>query len=131
MPTARARAGTAGARRYRDITPALWREGSLVRNGIGQATYRGRFLLLCRFFDGRLHGLARRHGAEEHCYPALISVETLRRLDYFSSFPQLATFAAHVRDRRAAREAAGTGTPPTRAAPSHVLSPASGYHTSA
>jgi seryl-tRNA synthetase len=129
MPSARARAGTARDRHYRDVTPALLREGSLVMSGAGQVTYRGRFLSLCRFFAGRLHGLARRHGAEEHCYPALISVATLRRLDYFASFPQHATFATHFTDRTAAREAARTGRPAGLAEPKHVLSPAVCYHT--
>jgi seryl-tRNA synthetase len=125
MPSPRGNARTAARRAYRDVTPALLRQRSLFMSGAGQATYGGRFLSLCRFFDRCVRGLARRQGAEEHCYPALIPVATLRRLEYFASFPQLAMLATHFTDRTAA--AAGRGA--RLAGPSHALSPALCYHT--
>jgi seryl-tRNA synthetase len=126
MPSAMAR-----ARRYWDITPTLTREGSLFMSGVGQVTYGGRFLSICRFFDRCFRSLARRHRAEEHCYPALIPVQTLRRLEYFSSFPQFATFATHFKDRAAAWGAAARAGRPAAglAEPRHLLTPAVCYHT--
>jgi seryl-tRNA synthetase len=95
-----------------NVTPALVSEGSLFASGAGQWIRRGPFLAVCNFFDERLRALARNCGAEEHSYPAMIRAEVLRELDYFSSFPELATFATHSNGGR-----------------DHVLSPAVCYHT--
>jgi seryl-tRNA synthetase len=131
MPSARDSATPARGKRYWDVVPALLRERSLVISGIGQVTYGGRFLSVCRFFDRCLRNLARRYHADEHSYPALIPVETLRQLEYFASFPQFATFATHFKDRAAASGSAAVAGRPGRglAEPRHVLSPAVCYHT--
>jgi seryl-tRNA synthetase len=124
-------ARSGAGKRDRDVPGALLRERSVVFQGPGQIAYGGRFLALCRFFDGCFRGLARRHGAAEEAYPPLIRVATLRRLGYFSSFPQLATFATHFRDGAAVGRLAvpGRRPGPGLAVPTHVLSPALCYHT--
>ena len=101
-------------RRYWSVMPDLLREGWLFASGTGQLAYSGRFLAVCHFFDARLRNMARRRRAAEHCYPALIPTETLRQLDFFASFPHLATFASHRKSKD----------------PDHALSPAVCYHTS-
>lgn len=99
--------------RYWPVMPGLLRGGELFASGAGQLGCAGRFLAACRFFDDEFHSMARRRRAQEHSYPALMPAATLRKLEFFSSFPQFATFASHSASKN----------------PEHVLSPAICYHT--
>jgi len=102
----------------------------------GQAALSGPLLGLARRLDGAFAALAGEWQAEEHQFPTLISAADLDRLDYFRSFPQLATFAATL-DQQAdnldqflggevVRDGAVqlTGIEPVR----EVLTPAACYH---
>ena len=102
-----------GYKRYWPVMRDLLRKRWLFASGAGQLACAGRFLAVCRYFDECFRKMGRRQGAAEHCYPALIPAETLRQLDFFASFPQLATFASHSGSRNR----------------DHILSPAVCYHT--
>jgi hypothetical protein len=73
----------------------------------GLVSAAGMFAALCRYFDDLLESLALRREATLHAYPALLSCEVLKRVEYFDSFPGVATTA---------RE-------------SYAISPAICYHT--
>jgi seryl-tRNA synthetase len=117
--------------RYRDALPRLLREGAVFVSGAGQVAYEGPFLAVSQFVDEHLLDLAARLQARRQAYPAMLPLEAARRLGYFSSFPQLSTFATHFKDQRTA---ARYGAAPGRvieglAGPGHLLSPAVCYHT--
>lgn len=67
----------------------------------------GMFAGLCLYFDQLLESMAMRRGAVQHAYPAVISRNTLERVDYFDSFPGIATLAGEQ----------------------HAITPAVCYHT--
>jgi len=87
-------------------------------SGRGQLTLEGDSFLLLRYFDENFRRIARKHSALEHKYPTLIPKKVLEKLEYFSSFPTLATFATHFAEGTKRLEKAD-----------HVLSPAVCYHT--
>ncbi|MGI8758359.1 MAG: aminoacyl--tRNA ligase-related protein [Acidimicrobiales bacterium] len=60
--------------------------------GSGQATLWGPLLELAERLDRRFAALARRWHAEELRFPPCIAAADLERIDYFRSFPHLATF---------------------------------------
>ncbi len=58
----------------------------------GQATLWGPLLELAESLDRRFVALSRRWDAAEMCFPPSIAAADLERIDYFRSFPHLATF---------------------------------------
>ena len=105
----------------------------------GQSAFSGPALALYQRLDAAFVRLARRMGAEDHAFPTMIPAAALARIDYFRSFPQLATFAATLHDddanldrfRADADEdaAAKRGLVLTQLAPVRdVLTPAACYH---
>lgn len=103
----------------------------------GQAAIAGELLALQRDLDRALRGLAARVHAEEVDVPPIFPAAALQRIDYFASFPHLATFAC-VHDEAPDNLKAFAGDPwdeagqalrlgaltPTR----DVLTPAACYH---
>jgi len=103
----------------------------------GQATLSGPLLDLAVRLDRRFVTLARRFEPVELRFPALIAAAELERIDYFRSFPQLATFPVglDVDDGNLERFRAGEPVSAdgelnlSRLAPVHdVLTPAACYH---
>lgn len=103
----------------------------------GQATLSGPLLGLADRLDRSFLALARRWEPVELRFPALISAAELERIDYFRSFPQLATFPACLDADDANLDHFRTGEPVgtdgelhlTRLSPTRdVLTPAACYH---
>lgn len=103
----------------------------------GQATLSGPLLELAERLDRRFAGLAGRWGAEELRFPTFIAAAELERIDWFRSFPQLATFpvSLHADEANLARFTAGepvTGDGRVQLAElapvRDVLTPAACYH---
>lgn len=113
-----------------DLPGLTWREN-------GQAVLSGELLSLYRALDGGFRSLAARVAALEVDVPPLFPASALQRIDYFASFPHLATFAcvhaeepANLKAFAAAPWDAEAGAlqlgalTPTR----DVLTPAACYH---
>ena len=81
--------------------------GWLFPHESGLVTGAGIFAGLCQYFDHVLESIALRRGAIPHAYPALISQDILNKVEYFDSFPGVATPAGER----------------------HAISPAVCYHT--
>lgn len=103
----------------------------------GQAVLSGPLLSYARKLDAAFVALGEAYAAEEHRFPTFINAIELAKLDYFRSFPQLATFPVTLRrdDDNLGRFVAGesvrgdgslalTELDPVRA----VLTPAACYH---
>ena len=91
----------------------LDRDHLFQATGRGQLAFGGNFVKVERFFDKLFMDLAVRYAAREHSYSSLISRSLLERLEFFSSFPRLATYAAPQSEL---------------SRKNHVLSPAVCYH---
>jgi len=61
-----------------------------------QAVLGGELLALYRRLDAAFTRLGTREAAPEVMYPTLLAAEHLAKLDYFRSFPHLATFACNL-----------------------------------
>lgn len=103
----------------------------------GQSAFHGPLLDLYRRLDRLFAGWAAECAAEEHLFPAFIPAEALARLNYFQSFPHLATFPvaleddpSNLREFSAANAApGGEAVRLTRIVPPReVLTPAACYH---
>ena len=103
----------------------------------GQTVLSGDLLDLDRRLDAIFTGWAQRWGAVEYRFPACVEARHLERLDYFQSFPHLATFPVTLdRDQDNIREFAGghACSPqgavklPKLSPTEHVLTPAACYH---
>lgn len=103
----------------------------------GQATLSGPLLALAGRLDRRFVAMARRWQAEELRFPPVIAAAELERIDYFRSFPHLATFASCLDAGEANLEAFTGGQPVTAdgrvqltelAPVREVLTPAACYH---
>jgi len=103
----------------------------------GQATLSGPLLDLAERLDRRFVALARRFEPMELRFPALIAAAELERIDYFRSFPQLATFPVCLDGDEDNLDRFRAGEPVTaegelnlsRLAPvQDVLTPAACYH---
>ena len=79
--------------RTADALPALLERGWISLGGPGLIRCTGPFVALCSYFDAAFAALARRRGAQFHSYPGIVSRQLLERLEYFSSFPGVATEA--------------------------------------
>ena len=103
----------------------------------GQTVLNGDLLELDRRLDTVFTGWARRWNAQEYRFPACIEARHLDRLDYFRSFPHLATFPVTLErggdtierfsasDPCSAEGAVALGALDTVR---HVLTPAACYH---
>jgi hypothetical protein len=102
----------------------------------GQSVLSGPLLALADRLDGRFLAWAARWGAEDHRFPSFLSAATLERIDWFRSFPQLATLPAclDAGEDNLARFTGGSPVVdgvvhPTELAPIRdVLTPAACYH---
>jgi seryl-tRNA synthetase len=79
--------------RTADALPALLERGWISVGGPGLIRCTGPFVALCSYFDAAFAALAWRRGAQFHAYPGVVSRQLLERLEYFSSFPGVATDA--------------------------------------
>jgi seryl-tRNA synthetase len=111
--------------------PQLVRDGYVFAAPEGQIASEGPFLAVCEFLDRYFVGLAARFQARRQSYPATLPIDVARRLGYFSSFPQLSTFAVPFRSGRAASRFGANPRQKLRGLPDprHLLSPAVCYHT--
>lgn len=109
----------------------------LVWYASGQSGFRGALLTLSRKLDETFLTWAAMWQAEERSYPLFIRAAELAKLDYLSSFPQLATFPVHLAQQEANIEAFVGGLAAadparvelTQAAPiEDLLTPAACYH---
>lgn len=103
----------------------------------GQTVLSGDLLELDRRLDGIFTGWARRWSATEYRFPACVEARHLERLDYFRSFPHLATFPVTLERDKANIEAFANGEAcaadgsvnlTNLAGTDHVLTPAACYH---
>lgn len=103
----------------------------------GQTVLCGDLLELDARLDAIFTGWARRWGAVEYRFPACVEARHLERLDYFRSFPHLATFPVSLEREHAnisgfahgnACDAHGNVKLPRLAPTEHVLTPAACYH---
>ena len=105
-------------------------------DGAGNVTLSGALLELADRLDADFVALAAAWGAVEMRFPTLIAAAELERIDYFRSFPHLATYAACLAGDEANVAAFTAGDPVvdgairlTQLAPvRHVLTPAACYH---
>ena len=105
--------------------------------GNGQSVLFGPLLELAERLDRRFLSLASQWGAADHRFPPFLGATVLERIDWFRSFPQLATFPACLAedDANLARftdgqpvDAEGTIHPTALAPIRDVLTPAACYH---
>ncbi len=103
----------------------------------GQSVLSGPLLDLAERLDRRFVALADRWGAADHRFPALLPAAVLERIDWFRSFPQLATFPATLDDGEDNLARFTDGEPVDRDGRVHatelapirdVLTPAACYH---
>lgn len=105
-------------------------------DGAGNATLDGALLRLADRLDAAFVRLAGQWSAHELRFPSLIAVAELERIDFFRSFPHLATYAACLHDADTNLDAFTSAAPVTggtvnltELAPvRHVLTPAACYH---
>lgn len=111
--------------------------GDLGHRGRGLTVLSGELLGLDRQLDRVIVAWAERLGAREYRFPPCIEARHLARLDYFRSFPHLATFPATLDGARENLETFSRSGPVAadghvelgRLAPvEHVLTPAACYH---
>ncbi|HVE45378.1 MAG TPA: hypothetical protein VNA57_01340 [Acidimicrobiales bacterium] len=119
------------------MTPTAIEAAGLTWRLSGQATLSGPLLDLADRLDRRFVSMSGSWGAEELRFPPLIAAAELERIDYFRSFPHLATFAACLGTEEANLETFTAGDPVgadgslrlTELAPvTEVLTPAACYH---
>jgi seryl-tRNA synthetase len=100
------------------------------------ATLKGALLALQRALDAKFLAWADELDAEEYQFPRLIAAAHLDKMDYFRSFPHLATFAVTLGrdpanlaavDTGAVQSGGGLGLPGLQPV-THVLTPAACYH---
>ena len=116
------------------VVAELRARGELWDAAPGLTGLRGDVRHLRRRVERALAALDASEGAEEWSVPAALSLETLARADYFASFPQWLTLAAHLREDAAALEAVARSDRPAQAAraaaapAAAALPPAVCYH---
>ncbi|KAA9373311.1 hypothetical protein F5972_35910 [Microbispora cellulosiformans] len=80
-----------------DVFEELVESGAVAELGEGQFCLDQGFLTLMDYLDGRLREIVRRRlSGREYRYPTLLSVDTLRRAGYLSSFPQFLMFVTRL-----------------------------------
>lgn len=120
-----------------DPFEALMAHGWIHPSADGSFAYSGLMLDLYRALDLSVARAALSLGASEHKFPALISLETLRRSGYLENFPHQVKFVSHLPEQQDWIEAFkgrlgdDAGAALASAAPvydAHVLSPTVCYH---
>jgi seryl-tRNA synthetase len=114
----------------------LRRRGELWSPAPGLVGLRGATLRLRRGLDRELQSLCAAAADEEWQLPPALPLQTLVRADYFASFPQWLTTAAHLTDdadrllalASASADDAGTAVAAAAAPPAAALQPALCYH---
>ena len=116
------------------VVAELERRGELFAAAPGAIGLRGDLYALHRAIEARIAQLARALAPDEWAVPAVVSLETLQRADYFASFPQWLTLASHLTDDEAALERVALATEPADAVaaaarpPRAAMPPAVCYH---
>lgn len=116
------------------ITTALLQRGELWSPAPGLIGMRGELLRTFRLVRREVAHLAARETDDEWLAPPAVSLQTLRRAEYFSSFPQWLTAASHLRDEPVALERVARAEDPASAVggalapPAAALPPAVCYH---
>ncbi len=95
---------------------ALRARGELWESAPGLAGLRGDALALRGALERLAAAAAGAEGAEEWAPPPALALDTLARAQYFASFPQWLTLAAHLREDAAALERVARSGDPARAA---------------
>ena len=90
--------------------------GELWEAAPGLVGLRGDVLALRRSLERALVAAAGADAAEEWAPPAALALETLARADYFASFPQWLTLAAHLGEDAACLEGVARSADPAAAA---------------
>lgn len=117
-----------------EVVRALYERGDLWRSAPGLTGLRGRTGSLCAGIEKALGALLLDDSVEEWRVPPALPLEVLERADYFTSFPQWLTVAAHLDSDREAMERVATAASPAVAcrsalAPAEIaLMPAVCYH---
>jgi seryl-tRNA synthetase len=106
------------------VVAELRRRGELRESGPGLTALRGEALALYRGLEAELRSLALESTPDEWLLPPAIEFETLARADYFASFPQWLTAAAHMSSDETRLEQVATAADPAAAARA-ALEPAS------
>jgi len=113
------------------------RERSAGHRDRGQTVLQGELLDLDRRLDAIFTGWAQCWNAREYRFPACIEARHLDRLDYFHSFPHLATFPVTLEGDKENIERFAASDPCSRegnvtlgnlGSVEHVLTPAACYH---
>jgi seryl-tRNA synthetase len=116
------------------VVGRLRASGQLWQPAPGMVALRGAALRLYRSIEEAVRRVASRETADEWQVPPALPFETLRRADYFASFPQWLTAAAHLDASDAALEHIAGAADPAAAAVSALrpcataLQPAVCYH---
>ena len=112
----------------------LRRRGELIESVPGSAGLRGGGLALLEAIEARVRDACDGLAAESWRPPAALSWRTLETAEYFASFPQWLTAAAHLGDDDASHADVAASTRPAAAArarfrpPAAALPPAACYH---
>jgi len=121
--------------RPEEVVRRLRESGSLWEVTPGVSGLRGPVGALRREIEEALADIARAETPNEWCAPAGVSLETLERAQYFSSFPQWLSTASHLSSDEAGLQAIASSASPALAARSAVgaaeiaLPPAVCYNT--
>ena len=116
------------------VVEALRGRGELWQTIPGHVGLRGDALTLYRRIEARIASLALAETVDEWSVPSIISLETLERAAYFSSFPQWLTVASHLSgeadalERIARSPNPATEVPSALERPTAALPPAVCYH---
>jgi seryl-tRNA synthetase len=116
------------------VVDALRSRGELWEPGPGLVGLRGDALVLFRRLATLIDASMRREREEEWRIPPALSLHALQRADYFASFPQWLTMAAHLGGGATALERIAAADDPaaiarTQLAPAEAaLQPAACYH---
>lgn len=117
-----------------EIVRDLRARGELWEAAPGLVALRGGAGALCRAMEGAIASMLLEEADDEWRVPPAISLEVLERADYFASFPQWLTVAAHLGDDEATlQRVAGAGASALAsdgaiAPPGAALLPAVCYH---
>lgn len=114
----------------------LFAAAGVIAGNDGRVALRGPALAFVQALDHRFRRLASHWNAVEYAFPSMLPAAALDRLDYFRSFPQLATFPVTLDAEDENLAAFCEGEPVrdaelclTKMAPlRHVLTPAACYH---
>jgi seryl-tRNA synthetase len=120
--------------RAASIIAALRASGELWEPAPGLIALRGETLRLFRALEELIGHIVSRETTDEWHVPPALPFDTLARADYFASFPQWLTAAAHLDASEAVLEQVATAADPARAGVSALrptptaLQPAVCYH---